>query len=339
VYAHLSRSRDLWVMTERRRGTRTLAGSCLVVLAVLLSGLPAGGGAAAAAAEVRVMTYNVHWGEHVDGRSGKWSGRVDLRRISRDIRRSGAEVVAVQEVHTYRIGRRILSEAHELARLLGWTRGGVRRHVLTRGSHPVAIWCRRKSGVRVVKRLDGRPATCLTHGNAIIAKSPLFHGRFIDLFRPVGDPLGRDLYGTDEGRSGLLAAILVGGRRVWIASVHLARIPAIGACQLRDLLAELADARPLMLAGDFNMQIDTEVARSRCDGVLPRPLDQLGPAGLVRGAPGGRTYPAHVPVEHIDHIFASPPLSVLGVRAVNNCFGGICSSDHRPLAALLRLPD
>jgi endonuclease/exonuclease/phosphatase family metal-dependent hydrolase len=327
-------------MTERRLGTRTLAGPRIMVLAVVLSGLLAGGGAAAAtAAELRVMTYNVHWGEQVDARTGKWSGRLDLRRIAGDVSRSGAEVVAVQEVHTYRVGRRVLSEAHELARLLGWTRGGVRRHVLTRGSAPVAIWCRRKSGVRVVKWLDGRRATCLEHGNAIIAKRPLFHGRFIDLFRPVGDPLGRDLYGTDEGRSALLAAILVGGKRVWIASVHLARIPSIGTCQLRDLLAELSDARPLMLAGDFNLQTDTAVAKPRCDGLPPRPLDQLAGVGLVRGVPGGRTYPAHAPVEPIDHLFASPPISLAGVRAMNNCARGLCSSDHRPLAAWLRLPD
>jgi endonuclease/exonuclease/phosphatase family metal-dependent hydrolase len=326
-------------MTEHRLGTRTLAGSRILIIAVVLAGfLAAGTGTAAAAEELRVMTYNVHWGEQVDARTGGWSGRLDLRRIAADVRRSGAEVVAVQEVHTYRVGRRILSEAHELARVLGWTRGGVRRHVLTHGSAPVAIWCKRKSGVRVVKWLDGRRATCLEHGNAIISRRPLFHGRFIDLFRPVGDPLGRDLYGTDEGRSGLLAAILVGGRRVWIASVHLARIPSIGTCQLRDLLAELSDARPLLLAGDFNLQVDTEVAQPRCDGLPPRPLDQLAGAGLVRGLPGGPTYPAHAPVETIDHLFASPPAGVVGVRPVNICARGLCSSDHRPLAARLRLP-
>jgi endonuclease/exonuclease/phosphatase family metal-dependent hydrolase len=190
----------------------------------------------------------------------------------------------------------------------------------------------------VVKWLDGRRATCLQHGNAILSRRPLYHGRFIDLFRPVGDPLGRDLYGTDEGRSGLLAAVLVGGRRVWIASVHLARIPAIGTCQLRDLLAEVSDARPLLLAGDFNLQVDTEVAQPRCDGLPSRPLDQLAGAGLVRGLPGAPTYPAHAPVETIDHLFASPPAGVVGVRPVNNCARGMCSSDHRPLVARLRLP-
>lgn len=339
VYARLSRSRDLFVMTEHRLGIRTLVGSGILVLAVVLSGfLAAGTAAGAAAAELRVMTYNVHWAEQVDARTGRWTGRLDLRRIAADVRRSGAEVVAVQEVHTYRVGGRVLSEAHELARLLGWTRGGVGRHVLTRGSNPVAIWCRRKSGVRVVKWLDGRRATCLQHGNAILSRRPLYHGRFIDLFRPVGDPLGSDLYGTDEGRSGLLAGVLVGGRRVWIASVHLARIPAIGTCQLRDLLAQLSDARPLMLAGDFNLRTDTEVAQPRCDGLPPRPLDQLPGAGLVRGEPGGRTYPAHAPHEHIDHFFASPTLALLNVRPLNNCYRGRCSSDHRPLVARLRLP-
>jgi endonuclease/exonuclease/phosphatase family metal-dependent hydrolase len=290
------------------------------------------------AAELSIMSYNVHWAEQTDARTGRWTGRLDLRRVAGEVLRSGAHLVALQEVQTYRTGGRFLSEAHELARLLGWTTGGLRRHVLTYPSKPAAVWCRRKDGTSVVKWIGGRRARCLQHGNAILSARPLFHGRLIDLFRPVGDLLGPDLYGTVEGRSALRASILVGGRRLWVATTHLARLPSIGICQLRDLLSELADVRPLVLAADFNMEPDTEVSPARCAGVPLRPLDQPVAAGLVRGGPGAATYPAHRPTEHIDHLFASPPVELLNVRALDNCSRGRCSSDHRPLVARLRVP-
>jgi endonuclease/exonuclease/phosphatase family metal-dependent hydrolase len=290
------------------------------------------------AAEFPVMTYNVHWAEQTDALTGRWTGRLDLRRVADEVHRSGAQLAALQEVQTYRAGGRVLSEAHELARLLGWTSGGLRRHVLTYGSEPAAVWCRRKDGTSVVKWIGGRRVRCLRHGNAILSRRPLFHGRFIDLFRPAGDPFRPDLYGTDEGRSALRASIIVGGRRLWVATTHLARLPSIGVCQLRDLLSELAGLRPLVLAADFNMEPDTEVSSARCGGVPLRPLDQPVAAGLVRGGPGAATYPAHRPREHIDHLFASPPVELLNVRALDNCFRGRCSSDHRPLVARLRVP-
>lgn len=318
--------------SNQRRLTATIA---VLLALVAMSTDPA----RSSATELTIMTYNIHWGEQTDARTGRWTGRLDLRRIADEVLRSGAQLVTVQEVQTYRMGGRVLSEAHELARLLGWTAGGLRRHVLTHGSSPVAVWCRRKDGTTVVKWIGGRPARCLEHGNAILSRRPLFFGRFIDLFRPVGDPLGRDLFGTDEGRGALRASILVGGQRLWVATTHLARIPSVGICQLRDLLAELTDLRPLVLAGDFNTTPDAEVPRPRCDGVALRPLDQPPDAGLVRGQPGAPTYPAHRPKEHIDHFFASTPLELRNGRPLNNCHHGRCSSDHRPLITRLRLPD
>lgn len=284
----------------------------------------------------RVMTYNAHWAEQTDARTGRWTGVIDLRRIAREIRSAGAEVVFMQELQSYRIGGRSFSEANALARLLGWTRGGVTKHAMFRSSSPLAIWCRRKNGRAVVKSIDGRPARCREHGNAILSKRPLLRRQVTDLFRPDGNLLDGDLYGAPEGRNSLRASILVDGTPLWIATVQLGREPPIGACQLRDLSQTLNGVRPLLLGGDFNMETDTEVARPHCDGVPPQPLDQLLQAGLIRGGPGGPTYPAFRPAEHIDHFYASPEVTLRRVRPQDNCYRGRCTSDHRPLIAEVR---
>src|SRR5678810_85346 len=65
-------------------------------------------------ATFRVMTYNIHHGEGLDG-------KVDLLRIAELIKREGADIVALQEVDkgTQRTARRDFPE--ELAALTGMT--------------------------------------------------------------------------------------------------------------------------------------------------------------------------------------------------------------------------
>lgn len=299
-----------------------------------------GHGAAWSGADgISVMTYNAHWAEQTDARTGRWTGEIDLGRIAREIRGAGAEIVFLQELQSYRVGARQLSEAKALARMLGWTRGGVSTHAMFRSTAPLATWCRRNSGRAVVRSLDGRPARCLAHGNALLSKWPLLRGAAINLFRPDGNLLDGDLYGAPEGRNSLRASIFVDGGALWIATLQLGRQPEIAACQLRDLLETLDRVRPLLLGGDFNIETRTEVSRPRCDGVPPRPLDQLARAGLIRGEPAGRTYPAFRPDERIDHLFASVGLALRHVRPQDNCYRRRCSSDHRPLVAeVLRSP-
>ena len=304
-------------------------------LVALAAGLCFAAAATPASAQrpLTMVTYNAHWGEEIDAGTGRWTGHLDLGRIAADIRRSGAEVAMLQEVHTYRVGSRIVSEPREIAKLLRWTRGGVRRHMVFHASRPTAIWCRRADGRPKVRFLNGRPGRCREHGNAILSKRPIYSGRFIDLFRPAA----RDIYGAAEGRGALRAAMLVDGRQLWLATTHLARESVVGTCQLRDLLPQLTGLGSLVFAGDFNMQTDTRTVNPRCDGVPPRPLDQPAALGLVHGGPGGRTYPAHKPREAIDHFFVSPDLGVGGVQPLNNCRRGRCSSDHRPLVGRILL--
>ena len=314
-------------IVDRRRRPAVAA------LVAALCALAAPSGASAQGAPIPMVTYNAHWGEQVDARTGRWTGKLDLARIAADIRRSGAEVAMLQELHTYRVGGRIVNEARDLAKLLRWTGGGVARHAYFHGSVPVAIWCRRKTGQRVVKWIYGRPGRCQQHGNAILSKRPLVSPRFMDLWKPAA----RDIYGATEGRGGILAGINVNGQRLELATAHLAREPVVATCQLRDLLTQLSGRSPLVLAGDFNMEVGTETASAHCSGVPPRPLDQLAALGFAHGGPGGRTYPAHRPREAIDHFFTSSGVVAEGVHPQMNCRGGRCSSDHRPLVATVTL--
>jgi len=73
---------------DDRRYRGPLAVALLALLALLTVGLPA---QADAAGVLRVLTFNIHHGAGPDG-------RVDLDRLADEIRASGADVVALQEV-------------------------------------------------------------------------------------------------------------------------------------------------------------------------------------------------------------------------------------------------
>src|SRR5918998_10848 len=115
----------------------------LAVLAAALLAVVAPAAASAQGTRIPMVTYNAHW---------------------------GAQVAMLQELQTFRVrGRGVVNEARELARLLGWTSGGVGRHAFFRGSEPVSGWCKPTSGPRVVRWMYGRQARCLEHGNAILS--------------------------------------------------------------------------------------------------------------------------------------------------------------------------
>jgi endonuclease/exonuclease/phosphatase family metal-dependent hydrolase len=301
---------------------------------------------ASASAEVvlRAMTYNVHWAEGTSAATGKRTGLVEPARVVRDIRSSGAEVVALQEAQSYLLpGGRPFSEPREIARALGWTKGGVGRHYLFRGGAPVAKWCKSQvDGRAVVRRIGGLRARCVRHGDALLSRRPLAHKRSFSLWRPDGDDSDGDALGTSEGRVLVGARIRVAGASLWLWTTHFAREPDIAACQLAGALAPIDGDDPALLLADFNMSSQTLTA-PRCAEAPARPFDLLDAHGFHEPAPVPPTYPAHAPAEAIDHVLASGGPSVSSTRALRTCRstkrGGprICSSDHLPLLARVKL--
>src|SRR5438270_1349612 len=62
--------------------------------------------------ELTVMTYNIHHGAGMDG-------KVDLPRIAEVIKRSGADLVALQEVDRITLRTSRIDQCKELGRLTG----------------------------------------------------------------------------------------------------------------------------------------------------------------------------------------------------------------------------
>jgi endonuclease/exonuclease/phosphatase family metal-dependent hydrolase len=185
----------------------------------------------------------------------------------------------------------------------------------------------------VVRRLGGRRARCIRHGDALLSRRPLAHKRSFRLWHPDGF----------EGRVLVGATIRVAGAPLWLWTTHFAREPEIAACQLAGALARIGRDDPALLLADLNMSGET-VTSPRCAEAPARPFDLLDARGFREPMPVPLTYPAYAPAKAIDHVLASGGPVVASTKALRTCRaasrGGprICSSDHRPLLALIADP-
>ena len=153
-------------MDRRRRLPVAVLAASLFCLAVPTS-------ASAQGAPIPMVSYNAHWGEQVDARTGRWTGKLDLAQYGGHpaLRRRGGDAPGAP--HLSRVRARRGERGARSREATRWTSGGVARHAYFHGSAPIAIWCKRKTGRRVVKWIYGRPGRCQQHGNAILSKRPL----------------------------------------------------------------------------------------------------------------------------------------------------------------------
>lgn len=231
------------------------------VLGLMIAGTACVTAATAVAAPVRMMTFNIHHGENIQG-------VYDLGAIARVIRRSGASIVALQEVDRHFSERSNFdNQPAILAQSLGMN--ACYGANLDAGAYNGQ---RRNYGTLLLSSHDIESCE-----NTLLPNLP------------------------DKEQRGLLHAEMeVDGEILNVYNTHLqhdseeARLLQVGA-----ILDELADENTLLL-GDLNARPDSqEIAR------LETALDDVWRA--VGDGPG-YTYPAEDPDRRIDYIFYSDDL-------------------------------
>ncbi|MFO7289061.1 MAG: endonuclease/exonuclease/phosphatase family protein [Bacillota bacterium] len=255
------------------------------LMVAVLGMLPAFGAEAGDAAPpkgraVKVLTYNIAHGVGHDG-------RLDLDRIAGVIRRSGADVVALQEVDKHWDAR---SDFVDQAAALG-----------------------EKLNMRVrfapIYSLDppepGKPRR--EYGLAILSRYPItrFKNHELSRISSLEPEKGvQKLPGFPE------AVINLHGRKIHLFNTHLSWLdPEVRLLEAEEMLEIMGSARhPVVLAGDMNALPDApEIDRLR---------EVLTDTFEAAGEGDGYTFPVPDPVRRIDYIFASPDIRVLDSRVI-----------------------
>lgn len=161
-------------------------------------------------AQVRVMTFNIHHGRGMDG-------KVNLDNIAAEIRKSRAQIVALQEVDRFLPRSGMRDQASKLASMLGM------------------YSCYSAS-------LDWGLGQ---YGNAILSRYPIVNHHVELMASPV------------ERRSLLAAVVQIGSRRVTVFNTHLGLNQEERREQMAVIAHAIRETRgPAVLMGDFNMEPD-----------------------------------------------------------------------------------
>jgi len=251
-------------------------------------------------ARLRVLSYNIHHGEGVDG-------KLDLERIAEVVRSSQADLAALQEVDQGVDRTRRVDQPAALAKLTGM--------------HAV-----------FEKNIDHQGGA---YGNAVLSKWPVKSHRNIVL-PCLLRPGQRD----DREQRGALAVEVEtpSGDEITFVSTHLDSRPwederlksavllnqeLAGDGQRSESSAGAAERRPTLLVGDLNAV--------RSSGVM----DEFAKCWTIAGDRELPTVPAGSPRRQIDFVLLHPASRwrVVEVQVVDEPV----ASDHRPLVAVLEL--
>ena len=266
---------------------------------------------------LRILTYNIHWGVGTDG-------VYDLSRVAHTIRQSGADVVALQEVHaaTKRFAENQLEVLAALCGMPHHTLGATMR------GYPQCPPAHAGHG---------------EYGNALLSRWPLTDIRVMHFTRGAG------FSRSQEPRGAVYARVQLPGmvEAPYVLSTHLGcDITGYEQCAaVPELLAAAEVLRGekggVMLCGDFNAG-----AWRRCvQMVLEKGWGDswLNAPGQARSYLTGCTMPSYFPVTRIDYIFynnsgwkltASMVLAGLAGRGAT-----VHPSDHFPVLATFTLEE
>jgi endonuclease/exonuclease/phosphatase family metal-dependent hydrolase len=161
------------------------------------------------------------------------------------------------------------------------------------------------------------------YGVALLSRSPWSRGARLRLPRD----------GAEEPRVAQRARTLVGGVSLDVVNTHLANVTrtrthdGLRGRQARavvDWLAVSSSPRPVVLLGDLNSALGSlDSGIQALDGAMTRLTDGL------------RTYPSHLPLAPLDHVYVSAGRSAWAARAVSAEVVDSEASDHRPVLVVV----
>jgi endonuclease/exonuclease/phosphatase family metal-dependent hydrolase len=266
-------------------------------------------------AEIRVLTYNIHHGEGVDG-------KFDLPRIADVIKSASPDLVALQEVDQVTARASGVDQPAELARLTGMEVVFGRNIDFQGGGY----------GTAVLSRLTVKAHSSVKLRSFYAGTAEQPEQRGVQIVE-IGEP----------GEAGLV-----------FLCTHLDYRPdereRMASAEAINELAAKYGERLMILAGDLNAEPQSRVMREfekrwKIAGVkmpLGRVFDpeaqtrrELGAERQANlGAPRLLTFPSGEPVKWIDYVLVRPAdrWEVVEVRVIEERI----ASDHRPLLAVLR---
>jgi endonuclease/exonuclease/phosphatase family metal-dependent hydrolase len=243
---------------------------------------------AAAETTVTVTSFNIHHGQGSDG-------VLDLARIARVIRASGADIAGLQEVDRNFAQRSDWTDqAAELAQLLDC-------HVAY------------AANIDLEPPEPGKPRA--QFGNAVLSRYPIARSENTHLFRSPGE----------EQRGLLHAEVNMPGVLLHVYVAHLAASSETDRVQqARQIMQLINDNDPAVLLGDFNARPQTPEIRTLKAGLTDTWTAAHGD-GPLAPHPDPRA-------ARIDYIFTSQRLSATWTRFSTD---DPAASDHLPVVSQL----
>jgi endonuclease/exonuclease/phosphatase family metal-dependent hydrolase len=157
-------------------------------------------------------------------------------------------------------------------------------------------------------------------GNVVLSRFPIVHHVEHDLTWPRREP--RRVHRVD---------LAIDGRTLHLYNVHLGTSILERRNQAKRLADFVADTHvngPKIVLGDFN-----EWMRGLATRLLTERLHSVDLRSFLRRR---RTYPGFFPVLHLDHIYYTGHVEVLGVTLPRHRLA-LIASDHLPLVAEIRV--
>lgn len=257
--------------------------------------------------DVRVCTYNVHWGIGMDG-------RLDLDRVADVIERIEPDAIAVQELDR---NRRPETEYADQLSTLSNRLGMDAAYGVTIEEEPTAA-------------SDGEPRQ---YGIAVLTPGTVIDSEFHDLSHPDGT----------EPRVLLRSRVALADVEFTLYATHLGLGADERTEQAEEILDATADAGQHVFAGDLNATpdspplqrlseryVDAVAAADGAEPTYPAPYAVRDPED-EHVDDFARVY---VPNRRIDHVLVTPGIEPLAADVRHSL-----ASDHCPVVSDLRLPD